>query len=80
MRRKASIYKGLGVCAHGVSSSGGVGKAIARWIVTGDAGLDLSAMSLARFGAVAPDKAAIARGACEVYSTYYDIPGSSSHV
>ena len=39
-----------GFCAHGISSAGGVGKALAEWIVHGNPGLDLSEMSLSRFG------------------------------
>lgn len=62
-----------GFCAHGVSGAGGVGKVIAEWIVHGDPGLDLSAMSLARFQGRTMDKPAIQAAASRIYSTYYDI-------
>ncbi len=44
------FWTACGFCAHGVSGSGGVGKALAQWIVTGDPGLDLSSMDIRRFG------------------------------
>lgn len=67
------FWAACGFCAHGVSGAGGVGQALAVWIVNGDPGLDLAAMSPARFGPAPPDKAAIWRGASQVYSTYYDL-------
>ncbi|HEY2840134.1 MAG TPA: FAD-binding oxidoreductase [Pirellulales bacterium] len=67
------VWVACGFCAHGVSGGGGVGRAIAHWIVDGDPGHDLSAMSLTRFGGRAFDAATIERLACGVYSTYYDV-------
>lgn len=67
------FWAACGFCAHGVSGAGGVGKVMAEWIANGDPGLDLSAMDLRRFRGRALDKAAIQKGACEVYDTYYDI-------
>src|SRR5207248_3696462 len=67
------IWSACGFCAHGVSSAGGVGMAMAQWIAHGDPGLDLSAMALARFAGRMPDSQAVRRGACKVYGTYYDI-------
>lgn len=67
------VWVACGFCAHGVSGGGGVGRAIAHWIVDGDPGHDLSAMSLARFGDRAFDATTIERLACGVYSTYYDV-------
>ena len=67
------FWAACGFCAHGVSGAGGVGKALAEWIVSGDPGLDVAAMSPSRFGPTVPDKLAIQRGAAHVYSTYYDL-------
>lgn len=68
------VWAACGFCAHGVSGSGGVGKALADWIVDGDPGLDLSEMALARFAGRTLDRAAIQEGACRIYRTYYDLP------
>jgi len=67
------VWVACGFCAHGVSGGGGVGKAIAQWIVGGDPGHDLTTMSLERFGGQAFDAATIERLACGVYRTYYDV-------
>jgi 4-methylaminobutanoate oxidase (formaldehyde-forming) len=53
-----------------------VGKVLAEWIVNGEPGLDLSATALDRFGRQPLDKRAIQQAACNVYSTYYDLPPS----
>jgi 4-methylaminobutanoate oxidase (formaldehyde-forming) len=58
---------------HGVSSAGGIGKALAEWIVNGEPSVDLSEMSLSRFGGKPWDGEAIRAGAKRVYSTYYDL-------
>jgi glycine/D-amino acid oxidase-like deaminating enzyme len=62
-----------GFCAHGVAGSGGLGKAIAGWITSGDPGLDLRAMSPDRPGAAGLDAAALQQHVCDVYGTYYDL-------
>ncbi len=67
------FWAACGFCAHGVSGAGGVGKVMAEWIVNGDPGLDVSHMSLARFGPHPPDAQLIKQAACKIYSTYYDI-------
>jgi 4-methylaminobutanoate oxidase (formaldehyde-forming) len=67
------FWSACGFCAHGVSSAGGVGRALAEWIVHGDPGADLSAMALERFRGKGFEKPALRAGACAVYSTYYDL-------
>jgi 4-methylaminobutanoate oxidase (formaldehyde-forming) len=67
------FWAACGFCAHGVSSAGGVGKVMAQWIVNGNPGFDLSAMSLQRFAGKTMDKRTIQAEASRVYSTYYDI-------
>ena len=69
-----NLWSACGFCAHGVSSAGGVGQALAQWIVHGDPGLDLSEMSLNRFGAWRFSDDEICAGARRVYATYYDLP------
>jgi 4-methylaminobutanoate oxidase (formaldehyde-forming) len=73
------FWAACGFCAHGVSGGGGVGKVVAEWIVNGDPGLDVAHMALGRFGGQAPDAEAVRRGACAVYSTYYDLPRDLTH-
>ena len=67
------IWSACGFCAHGVSGAGGVGQALAEWIVNGDPGLDMASMALARFAGKAMDKATIQKLACKIYGTYYGI-------
>jgi sarcosine dehydrogenase len=73
----SNLFSACGFCAHGVSSAGGIGQALAEWIVHGDPGVDLSEMSLSRFGGRTDSTDAIRRGAVQVYSTYYDLPAAS---
>ena len=37
-------------CMMGLSQSGGIGLAVARWIVDGEPGMDVFAMDVSRFG------------------------------
>ena len=67
------LWIACGFCAHGVSSSGGVGRVLAEWIVEGKPGVDLSATDPDRFGDLAGDINFIESGATKVYSTYYDL-------
>jgi glycine cleavage system T protein len=71
--RVRGFWVACGFCAHGVSGSGGVGKAIAEWIVEGEPRLDLWHMDLRRFGQHAASPRYIEERATEVYSTYYDL-------
>jgi glycine/D-amino acid oxidase-like deaminating enzyme len=67
------FWVACGFCAHGVSGSGGVGKVIAEWIVSGDPGLDLSHMDIRRFGSDVSGSDDVAKRVHKIYSTYYDI-------
>jgi 4-methylaminobutanoate oxidase (formaldehyde-forming) len=67
------FWVACGFCAHGISGSGGVGKAIAEWIVNGEPSLDLWHMDVRRFGAHARSRRYVLARATEVYATYYDI-------
>ncbi|MFM9959768.1 MAG: FAD-dependent oxidoreductase [Planctomycetaceae bacterium] len=72
-REVHGFWAACGFCAHGISGAGGVGKALAEWIVVGQPSVDLSATALERFGPQAADPTFINQGASRVYGTYYDL-------
>jgi 4-methylaminobutanoate oxidase (formaldehyde-forming) len=72
-----NFWSACGFCAHGVSSAGGVGKALAEWIVHGDPGIDLADMSMSRFAGQMLSAEEIRSGARRVYGTYYDLPSQT---
>jgi len=72
------VWTACGFCAHGVSGGGGVGKALAEWIVSGSPTLDLSDMQIGRFAGQSWDEEEISRRACAVYGMYYDIAEPAS--
>ena len=45
------LFVAAGFCAHGLAGAGGIGKAMAEWIVDGQPELDLWQMDVRRFGA-----------------------------
>ena len=67
------LWFASGFCAHGVSGSGGIGKALAEWIVSGHPPIDLWHMDLRRFGPHARARRYLARRAAEVYASYYHL-------
>jgi glycine cleavage system T protein len=67
------FYVAAGFCAHGIAGAGGMGKAMAEWIIDGEPGLDLWKMDLRRFGEAYRSQAYALARTVEVYSTYYDI-------
>jgi 4-methylaminobutanoate oxidase (formaldehyde-forming) len=67
------FWVACGFCAHGVSGSGGIGRALAEWIVAGEPSLDLWHMDVRRFGAHASSRRWVRERAAEVYRTYYAI-------
>jgi glycine/D-amino acid oxidase-like deaminating enzyme len=67
----SGFWTACGFCAHGVSGSGGVGKALARWIATGDPGLDLSTMDIRRFGGRPMAPAELRQRTRQIYHDYY---------
>lgn len=62
-----------GFCAHGLAGAGGIGKALAEWIVDGEPSLDLWYMDIRRFGAQYRSPAYTHAQIEENYETYYDI-------
>lgn len=67
------LFTAAGFCAHGIAGAGGMGKAMAEWIIDGEPGLDLWKMDLRRFGGQYRSQAYTLVRTVEVYSTYYDI-------
>jgi glycine cleavage system aminomethyltransferase T/glycine/D-amino acid oxidase-like deaminating enzyme len=67
------FFVAAGFCAHGLAGAGGVGKAMAEWIVTGEPSLDLWHMDIRRFGAHYQSPSYTLKRTKEVYETYYDI-------
>ncbi len=57
----------------GIAASGGAGKAAANWIMHGDAGLDLWAFDIRRFGPLHAGADFLHDRAVESYAKYYDI-------
>jgi 4-methylaminobutanoate oxidase (formaldehyde-forming) len=60
-------------CAHGLASAGGIGKAMAEWIVAGHPEWNLWRLDLRRFGSNYASQAYTLARTYETYSKYYDI-------
>ncbi|HEY8678632.1 MAG TPA: FAD-dependent oxidoreductase [Candidatus Dormibacteraeota bacterium] len=67
------FFLAAGFCAHGIAGAGGMGQAMAEWIIDGQPALDLWKMDLRRFGGQYRSQAYTLARTVEVYSTYYDI-------
>ena len=67
------LYVAAGFCAHGIAGAGGMGRAMAEWIIDGEPSLDLWKMDLRRFGDAYRNRDYTLVRTVEVYSTYYDI-------
>ncbi len=75
------LFVAAGFCAHGIAGAGGVGRAIAEWVVDGEPSFDTWKMDIRRFGAQYRSRDFALARAVEVYSTYYDIhyPNEERH-
>jgi glycine cleavage system aminomethyltransferase T/glycine/D-amino acid oxidase-like deaminating enzyme len=67
------FFVAAGFCAHGLAGAGGVGRALAEWILEGEPSLDLWEMDIRRFGGHHRAPRYTLGRAREVYETYYDI-------
>jgi glycine cleavage system aminomethyltransferase T/glycine/D-amino acid oxidase-like deaminating enzyme len=67
------FFVAAGFCAHGLAGAGGLGKAMAEWIVAGEPATDLWEMDVRRFGAHYRSPRYTLERTREVYETYYDI-------
>jgi 4-methylaminobutanoate oxidase (formaldehyde-forming) len=65
------LWMAAGLSLNGFGAAGGLGRAIAGWIVDGDPGLDLTAYRPWRFGRVHEDAGWVAELARETYRYYY---------
>jgi 4-methylaminobutanoate oxidase (formaldehyde-forming) len=67
------FFVAAGFCAHGLAGAGGIGKAMAEWVVGGEPEGDMWEMDIRRFGPHYRSPAYTLKRAKEVYETYYDI-------
>jgi glycine cleavage system aminomethyltransferase T/glycine/D-amino acid oxidase-like deaminating enzyme len=67
------LFVAAGFCAHGLAGAGGIGKAMAEWIVEGEPSLDVWHMDIRRFGEHYRSPRYTLARTREVYETYYDI-------
>ena len=67
------LWVAAGFCVHGLAAAGGVGKAIAEWIVDGRPEHDIASMDVRRFGAHHRSARLRVARALESYSKYYDV-------
>ena len=67
------FWVAAGFCAHGIAGAGGMGKAMAGWILDGDPEHDLWEMDVRRFGAQYRSPSYTLARVVENYETYYDI-------
>ena len=67
------FFVAAGFCAHGIAGAGGMGGAMARWVLDGDPGLDLWEMDVRRFGRQYRSPSYTLKRVIENYESYYDI-------
>lgn len=60
-------------CAHGLAGAGGIGKAMAEWIIDGQPEWDVWRLDVRRFGSNYVSQDYIVTRTIETYSMYYDI-------
>nr|MBA2522203.1 FAD-dependent oxidoreductase [Solirubrobacterales bacterium] len=68
-----NLWVAAGFCVHGIAGAGGVGKAVAEWIVDGTPEWDLSGMDIRRFGRHYESRSHSRVRALDAYSRYYDV-------
>ena len=67
------LWVAAGFCVHGIAGAGGVGKALAEWIVDGTPEWDISKMDVRRFGPHLRNRRYARARALDSYSKYYDV-------
>ncbi len=67
------FFVAAGFCAHGLAGAGGIGKAMAEWILAGEPSGDMWEMDIRRFGPHYRSPSYTLKRTKEVYETYYDI-------
>ncbi len=66
-----NFYVGAGFNAYGIAAAGGAGKALAEWIVGGEASMDLWPVDICRFGTHHADSQWARKRTMEAYSHHY---------
>ena len=67
------FFVAAGFCAHGIAGAGGMGLAMANWVLDADPGFDLWEMDVRRFGRQYRSPHYTRKRVVENYETYYDI-------
>ena len=67
------FYVAAGFCAHGIAGAGGIGKAVAEWVVSGEPSMDLWHMDIKRFSDAYKSPSFTLARVKENYEAYYDI-------
>ncbi|MFZ0324175.1 MAG: FAD-dependent oxidoreductase [Actinomycetes bacterium] len=67
------FFVAAGFCAHGIAGAGGMGLAMAGWVLDGDPGFDAWEMDVRRFGRQYRSPHYTRQRVVENYETYYDI-------
>ena len=67
------LYLATGCAALGIAGSPAIGRWLAKWIIDGDPGEDLTMFSHQRFGAQAADLEWLRRESEQFYANYYGI-------
>lgn len=68
-----NMYVGAGFNAFGIASGGGAGWALAEWVVSGEAPLDLWAVDIRRFSGLHADRDWVCARTEEAYGKHYTI-------
>ncbi|MGH7070350.1 MAG: GcvT family protein [Acetobacteraceae bacterium] len=67
------FYVGTGFNAFGIAAGGGAGRALAEWIATGEAPMDLAAVDIRRFGQPHRARGWVKARTLEAYGKHYAI-------
>ncbi len=67
------LYLATGCAALGIAGSAAVGRWLAKWVINGDPGEDLTIFSHQRFGTQATDQEWLRRESEQFYANYYGI-------
>ncbi|MFP6744928.1 MAG: FAD-dependent oxidoreductase, partial [Alphaproteobacteria bacterium] len=65
------FFVGAGFNAFGIASGGGAGKALAQWVASGEAPMDLWVVDIKRFAAVHGDQDFVCQRTLELYGKHY---------
>ncbi|MFN3955131.1 MAG: FAD-dependent oxidoreductase [Pararhodobacter sp.] len=69
----ANMYVGAGFNAFGIAAGGGAGWALAAWVMTGEAPLDLWPVDIRRFSGLHRDRDWVCARTLEAYGKHYSI-------